>query len=352
MSGTNARGPIPTLVDPLAEPEWDSRLRDCPGATFFHTQAWARALCATYGYRPTYFTIERTDGSRALLPLLEIDSWLTGRRGVGLPFTDECAPLCRDAAEFRILQKAATAHGRERGWKYLESRGGRSWWGDVPASTSFHHHRLELQPDEKVQFARTDSAVRRAIRKAEQGGLTLRNGADLATVRAFYDLMCLTRKRHGLPAQPFRFFENIQRHVLAPGWGTVFLASLGDRPVAGAVFFRFGGEAIYKFGASDERLQQLRANNLVMWEAIKWHAAQGCRLLDFGRTSLGNEGLRKFKLGWGAVERLVEYVRQDLRSDSFLVVRDTVTGWHNRVFRALPISLSRLIGTVLYPHMA
>ena len=41
-----------------------------------------------------------------LLPLMEVDSWLTGRRGISLPFTDECEPLYPDAESFKnLLQK-------------------------------------------------------------------------------------------------------------------------------------------------------------------------------------------------------------------------------------------------------
>lgn len=174
----------------------------------------------------------------------------------------------------------------------------------------------------------------------------------MAEVRVFYALLCQTRRRHGLPAQPFRFFAHIHRHILAPNHGQIVIARQGSRAVAAAVFFHFGGQAIYKFGASDERLQHLRANNRVMWDAIKWHAGQGFTSLDFGRTSLDNAGLRKFKLGWGAVERRIDYVRHDLRTGSFATVPDAAAGWHNHIFRLLPVSLSRLAGSVLYRHVA
>jgi lipid II:glycine glycyltransferase (peptidoglycan interpeptide bridge formation enzyme) len=174
----------------------------------------------------------------------------------------------------------------------------------------------------------------------------------MSAVRTFYALLCKTRQRHGLPAQPFGFFANIQRHILARNQGQVVLAHHGETPVAGAVYFHFGTAAIYKFGASDESLQHLRANNLVMWEAIKWHAAHGFTHLDFGRTSLTNEGLRKFKLGWGTTERLIEYVRQDLPTGAFIIAPDEASGWYNRVFNHMPVSLSRLAGALLYKHMA
>ena len=37
---------------------------------------------------------------------------------------------------------------------------------------------------------------------------------------------------------------------------------------------------------------------------------------------------------------------------SYVTARDEASGWHNRVFRALPLSLSRLAGVLLYRHIA
>jgi hypothetical protein len=339
-------------VNPLADPNWDSVVATCPGAGFFHGTSWLQVLHATYGFTPEFFISSQPGKTPVMLPMMEVNSWLTGRRGVGLPFTDECAPLCADAAVFASLYKYAVSFARERGWKYLECRGGRSLLGDIPASTAFFGHSLDLRTDEAQLFARTDAPVRRAVRKAEQSNLTVTVSQDFASLRTFYALMCLTRKRHGLPAQPFGFFANIHRHILSREQGRIVLAWLGSVPVAGAVFFHFGRSAIYKFGASDERLQHLRANNLVMWEAIKWHAQRGFDSLDFGRTSLANAGLRKFKLSWGTVERTIEYMRWDLRTNAFVTVKDEAAGWYNRIFRFLPVSVSRLAGALLYKHAA
>jgi hypothetical protein len=339
-------------MDPLEEAHWDAALAAFPGATFFHGSAWARVLHDTYGFHPAYFALGDGDRIRALLPVMEVDSWLTGRRGVSLPFTDECEPLEARTGASRELFQAVLAGAKSRGWKYLECRGGRPLLGDVLASTSFFGHRLDLHDNEDGLFARIDSSGRRAVRKAGESGLTIEFSRNLDAVRDFYALLRKTRKRHGLPSQPFRFFQNIHRHVLAQDQGCVVLARQGGIPVAGAVFFHCGKTCLYKFGASDENFQHLRANNLVMWQAIKWHARQGFSILDFGRTSLGHEGLRRFKLGWGTQERRIDYVRYDCRTDAFVTARDEASGWHNRVFKMLPDTVSQVIGTVLYKHVA
>jgi lipid II:glycine glycyltransferase (peptidoglycan interpeptide bridge formation enzyme) len=171
-------------------------------------------------------------------------------------------------------------------------------------------------------------------------------------VKIFYSLHCKTRQRHGLPPQPFEFFSNICRHILSRDQGMVVMAHSQDRPVAASVYFQSGPRAVYKFGASDDSFQQLRGPNLVMWEAMKRLARNGARTLDMGRTSISNEGLRRFKLNWGAQEYKIEYVKYDLRRNAFVTDTDGATGWHNRVFRALPLGLSRMIGAALYRHLA
>jgi hypothetical protein len=110
-------------------------------------------------------------------------------------------------------------------------------------------------------------------------------------------------------------------------------------------------KAIYKFGASNDELQQLRGSNLVIWEAIKWLVRNRFTELTFGRTSMANEGLRRFKLGWGTEEYRISYSKYDFRQSQFVPDTDRASGWYNRVFALMPISLARCAGVLLYPHL-
>ena len=348
-------------VNPLDEPGWDAMVLTHPGYTFFQSRAWAQVLHRTYGFQPVYFTAR--DGNRLLaqLPVMEVKSWLTGRRGVSLPFTDVCPPLTSDPILFPALLGEVKKYGASRRWKYLEWRGSGSHFGfenpgREPAalvpSLSFHGHVISLTQSKDSLFQRFDSGVCRAIRKAERAGVKGEIANDLASVRVFYSLHCQTRRRHGLPPQPFSFFENIHREILSKNLGFVSLAKYREKPIAAAIFFHFGQKAVYKYGASDEGYQQWRGNNQAMWEAIQWYSRHGFDELHLGRTSLANEGLRRFKLGWAAQEHRIEYFRFDFSTQTMAAERDEVYGWHNRIFRVLPIALSRLLGMLLYKHMA
>ena len=339
-------------MDPTTDAGWDARLATHPRATFFHGAAWAKTLADAYGFRCHYVTATRGEELRGLLPLIEARSWLRGTRGVSLPFTDECAPLSSPDVPAESLLDVATREGQARGWKHLELRGGLEQLDGVPAAICFHGHVLGLNARSEDNFENFDSSVQRAIRKAEREGVTVEFGTDLAAVRDYYELHCRTRTKHGAPPQPFRFFRALGEHVLQKGQGFIALARHGRRPIAGAVFLQFGHTAIYKFSASDERCQEWRGANLVLWQSIRRLIASGAMELDFGKTSLSNEGLRRFKRNWGAEERLIRYARYDFRQSGFVKISDMAAGAQARLFATLPVFFSRWIGRAVYPHLS
>jgi hypothetical protein len=339
-------------INPLQYPNWDALVTSLPNFSFFHSVAWAKVLVETYGYAPNYFVTKGVSDLRSLLPLMEVDSWLTGRRGIALPFTDDCEPLCPDGDSFKKLFQNAIEFGKERGWKYLACRGGRKFFERAPASLSFYGHSLNLASGEERLFGRLESSVRRAIRKAEKNGVTVEISQSPEAMNVFYSLQCKTRKKHGLPPQPFSFFLNIHKYILLRNYGIVAVASWQKMPIAASVYFHLGDRAIYKYGASDEKFQHLRGSNLVMLEAIKWYLQKGAKKIHLGKTSMANEGLRRFKLGWGTSEEKIEYFKYDFRKKNFVTDSDEAFGWHNRIFQSLPSYISRIAGNVLYRHWA
>jgi hypothetical protein len=314
--------------------------------TIFHSDEWMNVLEQTYGFKR--MCVKGAQGGRILL--MEAQSLVGGKRGVSLPFTDHCEPLATSREEFNELWDEARELGRTRGWKYIELRGGKQWLQEAPASLSFHSHILDLGGGESAIFERFDSSVRRAIRKAQKSGVKVEISQDEKGMRTYYNLHCGTRKRHGLPPQPWAFFLNIARQIVSKGLGVLVLARIDRIAAAGAIFF-CGRRGIYKFGASDESKQEARANNLVMWEGMRWLAGHGSEELDFGRTSMDNEGLRRFKAGWGSQESRLEYVKYDLKRACFRVDKDRASGWHNEIFSRMPIALLRAAGAVLYRQM-
>ena len=277
---------------------WDQLLLNTPGASFFHSSAWCRVLSESYGYKPVYFAEIAGDRFRILVPMMEIDSFLTGKRGVSLPFTDYCDPIIGEGSrsrvqgsrskdisakdsefyildsgfkesdseftggdsEFCILDSEFTSgvqssgfwiltsdfksffsdiisFGKKRGWRTIELRSRNELPEGIPASARYYGHTIDLSQGEKKLFANLRDSTRRNIKKAVSAGVTLEQKTDLNAVREFYRLNCLTRRDHGLPPQPWSFFRKVHEHVLAKGLGTVVTAFHHGRAVASSVFF-------------------------------------------------------------------------------------------------------------------
>lgn len=341
------------VVDPLATPAWDEWVRAWPQAGVFHTAAWMSVLAAAYGFKPLALVRPAADGRRTLLPLMECASPWRGRRGVSLPFSDHLEMLAATPSEHQELLEAAIELGRTRGWRSVEGRSGGEDGGVAAGreSVRFLRHVLRLDRSEAALFAGLEGSVRQAIRKAAREGVEVRRETSWGAVAAFYQLHGQTRRTHGLPPQPLRFFQQLHAGLIARGAGAVFCAFRQGRPLAAAIFLQMGPHVVYKFGASDREHLHLRANHAVMWAAICHYAATEGATLDLGRTSRGQEGLRRFKLSWGAEETEIGYWHYDLRRDCFARQPDRSTGWHTAVFRRLPVPVLRWLGERLYPHL-
>lgn len=340
------------VLNPLDDPQWEKLISTHPDASFFHGSAWARVLSKTYGHRPLYLRGSQDGKTTVLLPMMEVNSALTGRRGVCLPFTDACGPLVFDGSlTVPALMEKLCQLAYERRWRHFELRGRGAMSADAIPALAFYGHTLDLCRSVESISAGFASAVRRAIRKAERSDLRAQVVHTWEAVRDFYRLHVQTRRRHGVPPQPISFFSRIWEEVIRPKLGFVSLAWCRAKAIAAAVFFCRAGRAVYKFGASDESFQELRPNNLVMWEGIRFLRDWGAQSLHFGRTSLHHEGLRRFKLAWGTEEEKMEYFQFDMPRGAWAVSHDKTTGFHNAVFGRLPLALNRLAGAMVYPHL-
>ncbi len=339
------------ILDPLTYPGWDDIVLATRGHSIFHTSFWARVLHDSYGYRPCYLARIEDGKFELLVPLMEIRSLFTGSRGVSLPFTDYCDPIVRDHCKWQDVLNDVAEYGKKAKWDYVELRGGESWPAHILFSSSYYRHDLKLAAGLDIAYERLRSSTRRNIKKAIREGVTIRNDTSLDAVKTFFRFHCLTRRKHGVPPQPYDFFLKLHEHIICRNHGQVVLAARAGKTIAGAVFLHFGDEAIYKFGASDIKYQFLRPNDLIMWEAIQGYARRGHGKFSFGRTDPDNEGLLQFKRGWGAEERTIFYHSYDLKRNAYRKRSRNLRGFQKKIFGALPTPVLKLVGALSYKHM-
>jgi lipid II:glycine glycyltransferase (peptidoglycan interpeptide bridge formation enzyme) len=338
------------IINPLDLQNWDELILQHPDYSFFHSSYWSKVLLETYNYKPYYFVIEKDNKLKAAIPVMFIESFITGKRAVSLPFSDYCQPLISDKISFKELFNVVLKLGKSKGLKYLELRGGNKYFHNVEASTFDYNHILDITLDEEKLFENLSSNTKRNIRKAIREKVNVEISSSRSALEDFYLMNCVTRKKHGLPPQPKKFFNNLFKYVLSQDNGLIAIGKYNNVSIAGAVYLHIGTKALYKFGASFMEYQNLRANNLVMWEALKYYSAKGFESFSFGRTEPDNEGLRKFKLGWGTTEEVLNTHRYNFTTNNFVSMKTKTSGSHNKLFNKLPLPALKIFGSILYKH--
>ena len=344
-------------IDPLQDLRWPLFLARHSRATVFHTPAWLEALRLTYGYEP--FVLTTTPYGCDLqngLVVCRVDSWLTGKRLVSLPFADHCEPLVDDAADWRALVSALEQNVREEKVRYAEVR-------SLPASAdgvspfclkeTYCLNRLDLTPDVNVLSSQCHKdSTQRKIRRAEREGVCYEEGRSACLLDAFYRLLLVTRRRHHIPPQPVAWFRN-----LIDCFGeelTIHLASITGRPIAAILTLRYKDTLVYKYGCSDARFSNLGGNQLLFWRAIQAAKHEGLRTLDLGRSDPENVGLITFKDRWGSKRFPLTYYRLypagRRAPNNVLAVARKQTSVATWVLSHLPDRILTAAGNLLYKH--
>jgi hypothetical protein len=344
-------------IAPLVDGRWDKLVERHPRASVFHTTAWLEALRRTYGYDIIGYTtsppgVELQNG----LVFCRIESWLTGRRLVSLPFSDHCE-LFSENVDPVVFSALLEEQFRTEKWRYIEIR---PLCAFRPATklhlTTYDYcfHQLDLSPDLDTLFRNLHKdSTQRKIRRAERENLTYQDGHSQALFEIFYRLFVLTRHRHHVPPQPRRWFRN-----LIDCFGEslkIRVAFKGHEPVASILTLRHKDTLVYKYGCSDSQFNNLGGTQLLFWRAIEEAKAQGLRTLDMGRSDRDNAGLIAFKDRWGANRSTLIYSRYTASRSSSRTHSEGNSDWKLRfakqVFAHTPTRLLPAIGNLLYKHM-
>lgn len=342
------------MLAPVPTADWITFINQYPQATIFHHPFWINLLAACYGYRPILLALQNGEGlMTAGLPLMQVNSWLTGQRAISLPFSDFCPPLGDDQDVLSILLNKLWIWKQQANVRFIQI----NWPIEMsehqvyPGETFFRHITpLSSNPNEVT--SKYKSKVRRFVQQAEKMGVISRKGDAWSDITQFYKLHILTRKRLGVPVQPLRFFRFIWEILIAKGMGFCILSYKDDQPIAGAIFLCFNRVLTYKFGASEPAYWHLRPNHQIFANAIRWGCENGYRMFDWGRTDFDDVGLRDFKLGWGSEEQVLRY---SILADQPLP-EQLSKGYLRRqmvsVIQHSPPWVCRMIGELLYGHFA
>jgi lipid II:glycine glycyltransferase (peptidoglycan interpeptide bridge formation enzyme) len=322
---------------------------------FYYKQSWLDLLTKLYGYPLVPLTTTDAAGQiTGMLPLYRVQSPLTGKRYVSLPFSDHCPLLTVDPSDAQtLLDQAITLAQKAR---YLELRGGcndlLAGHSNLIESNLYVRWLLPLHADPHNVWTGLHKPVQRQIKKAQKLGVHVRFARKRTEMEQYYRLHLLTRMKHGMPAQPQRFFLALWDALVAENAVQLLLAEYEETVIAGMILLTAGSTVKYAYGASDEQFLQLAPNNLLLWTAITWGCAQGYRTLDLGRTARDNQGLMEFKRRWGASEERLPYYYYPSH-DGFAATSEQSRKFQllTACWKRLPGQIAGPLGGALYKHL-
>jgi Acetyltransferase (GNAT) domain len=339
-------------IDPTTDERWEDFLHDHPQASIFHTRGWLEALRRTYGYSPLALTTSTPNSPLTNgIPLCKITGWFGRRRLVALPFSDHCVPLVESTEQLTCLLGYLREKVEGERWSFVQIRANEavvaSPW-DRDHRDTLVLHELDLRPTvDDIFQGFHPSCVQRKIRRAGRENLAYQEGRSEALLKAFYSLLLKTRRRHGVPPQPFEWFLNLIAYL---GEAVkIRVAFNRGLPIAGIVTLCYKRTMMYKYGCSSSRFTALGGMQFLLWNAIQEAKTKNIPIFDMGRSEVENQGLVLFKDRWGATRSTLRYFQYPPQR-----VDNKFQSLQLRVIKGLcsraPTGLLAAAGKVLYKY--
>lgn len=348
--------------------DWDAYVDAHPEGTAFHRSGWARTFVRAFGHRPLHLVAETRGTLLGVLPVVEVDSALTGKRLISTPLAGHGGPLADSAAVAEALVERARSLTRARGAGHLQLhytpreedpagtsglRGTRLYYG--------FRERLPEDPDELMYWI--PKKTRRMVRLGIKAGLGAapyaleaddpvpEAGPAEAVLDAAHHLVATTMRNLGTPSYPLSFLRGLLEED--PGRWFLWCARHEGRIVAAVWTARHGDTLYPHFSGADMALRKDGINNFLYHTLMEYGIRHGHTLFDFGRSK-HDSGPYHFKRHCGFTPRRLPY-RYYLANDARLPDLSPNNPRFQLAIRAwqrLPLSLTKLLGGRLVGHFA
>ncbi len=339
---------------------WTEFVTAHPAANLYHTLLWRDLLVEVFGHQPVYLLAECVGEICGALPMFLVKAPLLGSKLISLPYDiGSGGPLVSngklDGAQGdeveRALVEGAASSARELQVNYLEIRSGSERSALAPLglrrSEPVLISEMELDDEAGVRM-RFKEDHRKAIRKAERRGVTVREADCLADYHAFYHVYLRVFRDFGTPPYGANYFPAVWRRLHSSGASRLLLADAGGRCVGGLLLFCWGQNLVSKFAACLPEAVPLRAYVALYWRAIQLGMQCGYRRLSWGSSSRSQSGLIDFKERWGSRSHPAAVYSMSVKRDApSLEKYYDSEGLTRRLWRTLPIGVTRAGGAII-----
>ena len=145
------------------------------------------------------------------------------------------------------------------------------------------------------------SDIRRAIRKAQKNGLSVKGATSPEEAKIFYRLYLASMERNRTGAKyPLQWFQALYDILIRQGKAEIRFAMKGDQYAAGVVLVHSPASIHYLHNGSDPTHLESRPNDLIVDDIIQRGVKVGKAILDFMGSDPGDFPLLRFKEKWGS----------------------------------------------------
>ena len=162
-----------------------------------------------------------------------------------------------------------------------------------------------MTPSEENLMKSFSSKTRYNIRVAERNGVTVKEDNSDAAFDKYLELTRETIRRQGFYAHSEKYHRLMWMILRKAGIAHLLTATYQKEIITTWILFSWKNFLYYPYGASTEEHKNVMANNLMMWEAIKFGKKLGLTTFDLWGREVG-KGFTKFKEGYNP--KIVEFL--------------------------------------------
>lgn len=286
--------------------KWNEFLDSSPESNIFQTPQMRDVFGATKNYEPVTIATEN-DG--------RIEGLLLGcviKEGGGLKGTFSSravvagGPLSRNGDISGILKAFDEAVGPESLYSQFRNLGDMSSHRPAFEGLGYSYedhinyvHDLTRPIDET--WKGFNPSRRRGIKKAEKGGVSVREAGGEEDVRLLYGLLRETYEVAGVPLADESLFTSAWRVLKPIGMIRIVLGSKGKDTLAGRLYIIYRDTIYEWYAGGTSAAKEEHANELLVWDTMQWGSRNGFKRFDFGGAGRPGEdyGPGEFKRLFG-----------------------------------------------------
>lgn len=156
---------------------------------------------------------------------------------------------------------------------------------------------IDLTKSEEELLKSFSSKTRYNIRLAQRQGVTVKEDNSNKAFEKYLKLTFETAKRQGFYAHTEHYHRLMWKFLQPAGIAHLLTATYGSEIITAWILFVWKDFLYYPYGASTDKYKNVMANNLMMWEAIRFGKKLGLKTFDLWGREEG-KGFTRFKEGY------------------------------------------------------